>query len=43
MLDPNNAFGWVSKGMVVEAKGDEAEESFIIKQFGVQTNGKTSI
>ena len=43
MLDPNNAFGWVSKGMVVKAKGNRMEESVIIKQFGVQTNGKTSI
>ena len=43
MFDPNNAFGWVSKGMVVKAKGNRMEESVIIKQFGVQTNGKTSI
>jgi len=35
MLDPNNAFCCVSKGMVVKAKGDKAEESVIIKQFGV--------
>jgi len=25
MLDPNNAFGWVSKGMVIEAKGAKAD------------------
>jgi hypothetical protein len=40
MLDPNNTFCWFSKGMVVEDKVDKAEESIIIKQFGVYTMGK---